>query len=328
MKQSVAGTLDDLDLALMREMEINARQSYSELAGKLGTSSTTVLRRLQRLQEQGIIRFATIADVGALEYRILVIMCLNVRPGTVDDTAHRLTSYTAVKHVFMTAGRYDIIVWAYFRNSKEWLNFFSDGLGAIPEVTEVETIVVQKPMKNSWKYLGADDRILERPDTNRNLDAVDLALIKELEIEPRETIKELARRIGISANGTSRRLQTLIDGKVLRIVSIPNLPALGYNVSATLLIKINPGNINTVANQLTGHQTIKSVAIVSGSFNLFAYADFRDLGDMYDFMRNELGKIPGVIRHESMITLSIAQMSFDLVRNSDQVVRVPPDQTF
>ncbi|MDD5095859.1 MAG: AsnC family transcriptional regulator, partial [Dehalococcoidia bacterium] len=51
--------LDELDLMLIRELEVDARRSAKELAAKLGTSHTTVQRRLRYLLDEGVISFVT-----------------------------------------------------------------------------------------------------------------------------------------------------------------------------------------------------------------------------------------------------------------------------
>ncbi|MDD5095788.1 MAG: AsnC family transcriptional regulator, partial [Dehalococcoidia bacterium] len=82
--------LDKLDLMLIRELGIDARKSSVELGVKLGTSHTTVQRRLQALLDEGIISFVTIADPKNLGYLTLILLGINTRPGRVDGVAAKI----------------------------------------------------------------------------------------------------------------------------------------------------------------------------------------------------------------------------------------------
>jgi len=47
--------LDDIDRNLVASLQVNARESVSELARQLGVARTTVIARLARLEKTGVI---------------------------------------------------------------------------------------------------------------------------------------------------------------------------------------------------------------------------------------------------------------------------------
>lgn len=150
-----------MDMKLIKELEIDGRQSNAELARKTGTSKATARRKLNRLLEEGVIRVVAVADPPALGYKTIATMGINVHPGQVDAVAEKLASYANVRFVIICAGRYDIIVWVMLREPEDLSNFIRNELGKIPGLVHAETMVYLKMKKFSFKYGSTDDACAE-----------------------------------------------------------------------------------------------------------------------------------------------------------------------
>ena len=62
-----AGALDRIDLALIEELQENARTSFAELARRVHLSTPAVIERVHRLEQSGVIlRYRAEIDPGAL----------------------------------------------------------------------------------------------------------------------------------------------------------------------------------------------------------------------------------------------------------------------
>ena len=73
--------MDDLDLRLIAELTKDARKSSAELSRKLNVNETTVRRRIQHLEERGIVTFTAILNPSKLGYNIIAIIALEVNWG-------------------------------------------------------------------------------------------------------------------------------------------------------------------------------------------------------------------------------------------------------
>ena len=61
--------LDLKDCKILYELDINSRQSYHKIAKKVGLSKDSIIYRINKLQESGIIKqFHTVIDVGKLGF--------------------------------------------------------------------------------------------------------------------------------------------------------------------------------------------------------------------------------------------------------------------
>lgn len=96
--------LDETDLEILRLLSENSRRPYSEIADAVGLSPPAVSDRIDRLQEQGIIRQFTIdIDRSKLQYAVPVLVTLQPRPAAVDTVYDLLGDIDRVEHRFQLA---------------------------------------------------------------------------------------------------------------------------------------------------------------------------------------------------------------------------------
>lgn len=311
--------IDPTDVMLIKELEIDARQTNWDLAKKLGISSATVGRRLGRLFDEGTIRISTIADSFALGYGTQAIVGINVRSGQVDAVANELASCEHVQSVGILTGPYDIIAWTIFRSLEGLSSFIRTVVGNISGVVSTEIMITMKIMKASFALFASDEIVPMNQAMSpcSTVDALDLTLIRELQLDSRQTTKDLAGKLSISRPTARKRLHRLIDDHLIRIVTIADPCVLEYRLRGALLIKAHPGKIEAVTEILAKHDRIQHLIMTAGRYEIVAWTIFRDQEDMSNFVRNELSNIPGIISHETAISLRIAKASFILPTDDD-----------
>ena len=310
-------SLDNLDWLMVRELETDARQSYRDLAKKLGMTPTTARRRLQKLLDQRVITIAVMANPIPLGYALYAYIGITTCAGKIDAVAEKLVPFTNVQSVLITTGHYDIIAVAAFQSAEELLDFISEGLGSISEILNAETIFAfTKAIKTPWTYLqdGASvSDMRERKSPARNLNELDLLLIKELQSNPRQTIMALAKKLGISRARVGNKLQRLQEEGVITVVGVRDWSTFGYDIRAVLiLIKAHPSTIYSVANELKRHSKIQHVFITMGRYDIVAWVLFKDSEEMHKFIGGELDTVSGVIHREIVLIVKVEKFSFML----------------
>jgi Lrp/AsnC family leucine-responsive transcriptional regulator len=87
-----------------------------------------------------------------------------------------------------------------------------------------------------------------RPNGTNSLDAVNLRLLSELRDNPRLSMSELARRVGMSAPAVTERVQRLETAGVIAGYRLDVDPAaLGLPVTAWVRIRPGPGQLPKIA---------------------------------------------------------------------------------
>ena len=80
------------------------------------------------------------------------IIGISVDLGGLDAVSQALSQAPEVRYLGLSTGRYDIIVEAFFSDSEHLLAFVSDKLGALAQVTGVETSIILRVDKFSYEW--------------------------------------------------------------------------------------------------------------------------------------------------------------------------------
>jgi Lrp/AsnC family transcriptional regulator for asnA, asnC and gidA len=147
-------SLDQLDMAMIGMLQRDSRQTAADLAAKLSTSKPTILRRMKRLHDEGVIRLMTMVDPVALGYGLVVSTGLKVSPDRIREVAEAIGNHRNVHSVALCTGRYDVLAWMTFRERREMMDVLSGVLGKIRGIRSMETVISLKTVKASFMYVN------------------------------------------------------------------------------------------------------------------------------------------------------------------------------
>ena len=306
MARELHRDIKPLDLMLLREMALDATQTTTDLAKKLGRSRSTVQYRLQELLDRKVIKIVPVHNPVSAGYKMGVLIGLKVLPNRVTSIAQEMASVPEVQNVIIFAGRYDIVLGAVFSDTDKLSDFLMNRLGTIQGVSALETMVTLKMVKASFSFMTPDE-LPSRDISIPGMDALDLMIIRELQSDPQQPQADIAKKLGAGATTVRRRLKRLLDEHIIRIVAIADPHALGYNVRAMIGIKTQPGMVDAVAEKLASYANVHYALLTTGPYDLVAWVVFRDTDELSSFIRSELGSIEGLAGYESMLTLKVVK---------------------
>ncbi|MDD5094100.1 MAG: Lrp/AsnC family transcriptional regulator [Dehalococcoidia bacterium] len=309
--------LDELDIRIVMALEADARQSARSLAPKFNTTPTTVQRRLQRLLEARAIKIITVTDPESLGFRTRAVIGINTRPGKQDNAAECLLSLPNTQYMWLTMGRYDMMVYTVFRDMHELVSFVDQKLSCIPDLTHIEELLILEEAKDSWMHLTGPVGAVGKA-VPRKVDESDRQLIRELELCPRESITNLSSKLRMSTKAVRRKLQTLIDDNIVRIFSVVNPSTFGFGIQAAIFVRVCNGNIVSAVNTLAENKKILHMLMITGPFKILLHGNFRDMEELTLFLKNDLANIPGVLSQETSI-MTRAHAAFGLLTRGGYV---------
>jgi len=309
-------SIDQLDIRLIEEFESDARQTYKDLAAKLGVSNPTITGRVKRLVDGGVIRTICWADPISLGYKFRVIFAIYTLPGYGSDVADRLAANTRISAVHLCTGRFNVMAWALFRTGEDLSDFLSNELKPIPGVLHVETILTLQEVKVSLSLVATDKETRNPENSEKDLDDLDLKLIRELQTDARQKAGQLARKLGVYQSTVFRRMQKLMDEHVIRIGIYTHPFALGYEGVATIGLKCDPGKVRDVAEAVASYKQVQYVGICAGRYDIATWVVFRKLNDLRHFVTVELGSIPGLKDIDTIVNFKLVKMLFQIPINS------------
>lgn len=157
------------------------------------------------------------------------------------------------------------------------------------------------------------------------LDKLDLTLVTELESDARQSAPELAAKAGTSATTVRRRLQRLLDKRIVTIVARADPQALGYTLRTVLAVNALPGKASLVADRLASIRNVEAVLMTSGRYGILAYGLFRSTAeDLLEFVSRDLSRIPEIAEIETLLTLKVVKSSWAFLGVDDRGIRNDP----
>jgi len=127
------------------------------------------------------------------------------------------------------------------------------------------------------------------------IDNTDINIINLLMEDGRMPASEMARRIGgISERVIRYRIERIIKEGYIQISAITNPKSLGYNVTADVFLEVESGAILDVAKKASEYDCVSYVACSIGESDISIQIVGHDTDEVYEFVTEIIGKIPGV----------------------------------
>jgi Lrp/AsnC family transcriptional regulator for asnA, asnC and gidA len=150
-------TVTATDRAIIRLLQQNARISYAELGRATGIPESTVRRRMDRLQQRGVIEFAMLAEPSKLGYDLRAMIGLRVDLHRLKEIANTLRDMNEVIFASFVTGNFDILVHVVVRSQEALVQFLTDQLASIEGVKSTETFVMPYIIKPATAWVLPED---------------------------------------------------------------------------------------------------------------------------------------------------------------------------
>ena len=138
--------LDELDKAILRELQADARRTNRDIAAAVGVSASTALERTRSLRQRGVIR-GTVLDLNlaAVGRGVQALIAIRIRPPSrrnIEGFRDWIAQLPETIGVFVVSGAEDFLVHVAVRDNQDLYAFVIDRLTERREVADVRTSVV------------------------------------------------------------------------------------------------------------------------------------------------------------------------------------------
>jgi DNA-binding Lrp family transcriptional regulator len=145
--------LDELDKAILAELQADARRTNRDVAAAVGVSPTTALDRTRALRERGVIRGAILdLDLGKIGRPVQALIAVRIRPPSrrnIDAFRNWVSTLPETIGVFVVTGGEDFLIHVAVADNENLYAFVIDRLTERPEVADVRTSVVYEHLRNN-----------------------------------------------------------------------------------------------------------------------------------------------------------------------------------
>ncbi|MEI7848198.1 MAG: Lrp/AsnC family transcriptional regulator [Chloroflexota bacterium] len=127
------------------------------------------------------------------------------------------------------------------------------------------------------------------------IDNIDYEIVNMLMEDGRMRAAEIARRLGNKSERAVRyRIDRMIENNIIKLSAIVNPKGLGMNVVSDVLLEVEADSILDVAKKITTFDNVSYVACSIGETDISIQVLAEDTSEVYRFVTEVIGKIPGV----------------------------------
>lgn len=321
MTESKPAQLDAVDRRIVAALQADPRASWAQLADLVAVSETTVLRRVQRLRESGVLEIVAAPDALRCGFGQPVLLLFSTIPGEATELARFLAERVDVRFVALLTGRSDVLCEIVVPDRNYLGRVLLEDVPGYGNVSSTRSEVVLKTFKTSDEWsrglLDAEVDLPARQPTppaplepGEKLDGLEMRLLAALGTDGRRSYADLSKDLGLSETAIARRVAALTSTNRLYFVAMVDPAALGFGLEAIVRLRVDLHRLEEVAAEIASLPSIRYVSATTGFSDLVFEGVFRDNSDLYQFLTQRLSEVSGIREVEVDIILETVKRGF------------------
>ncbi|HLC59835.1 Lrp/AsnC family transcriptional regulator [Candidatus Woesearchaeota archaeon] len=320
--------LDTKDRKILSELDVDARQSNSQIGKKVGLSKEVVKYRIDRLIENGIIlRFHTVINyfkLGIVKFK-LYLRLTNVNKEKLEEIGQYFYKHNKTEWVVTTTGRWDMIVGFLVHNVNEFddevqivLNKFSNYIQDKAVTTTIylahhtREFLRSEPTKEISKIVYHTTK-----DKQEKIDNIDEEIIKILTNNARIPVTDMAKRLNTTPRIIQYHLKELERKKIILAYKVHLDPkAIGriFCKSIIYLTNVTQNKLNIFINYASSLSGAIWPQRVMGNWDFELDFELESYDKFQDIILNLKEKFPDIIKNYEFCIVS-KEFKLDLFPN-------------
>jgi Lrp/AsnC family transcriptional regulator for asnA, asnC and gidA len=128
------------------------------------------------------------------------------------------------------------------------------------------------------------------------LDDLDLDIVRALQQDGRRSNVDIARDLGVAESTVRKRLDRLLQDRVINVVAVPRLDSVGLPVHTMIFLQVELSSADTTVNRLASLPQVRSVTYTTGEFDLIIDAVFANNDALLRFLATQLAPLDSVVK--------------------------------
>jgi DNA-binding Lrp family transcriptional regulator len=148
-------TVDELDIAIIAKLQIDARRSNRGIAADLDVSEGTIRTRIKHLTADRVIRIQAVSDVLAFGIKAHAYVGIKTYGGRADEVGRTLIAREDIVQLSRTLGEFDFVAVVVAPTREQLVGALIDEISQIPGLRRTETFETYATTKHTyaWSWL-------------------------------------------------------------------------------------------------------------------------------------------------------------------------------
>lgn len=150
----MTGSLDKIDISILKALQQNARITNKELSAKVHLSPSPVYERLKRLESEGYIeRYTAVLNAEKLNLGFIVFCSVKLQRLNTEiagDFAAKIKEIPEVTECYNVSGEFDYLLKIHAPDMQYYNQFILNVLGRIESLGSIQSSFVMNPVKQNY----------------------------------------------------------------------------------------------------------------------------------------------------------------------------------
>ena len=149
--------MDDKDFAILKLLQLNARITIKEIAGKVHLSTTPVHERIKRMEDSGVIKqYATLVNHAKVNKGLIVICYVSLKQHSKNAGVKFIKSIHDLNEViecYSISGEFDFMLKVVCEDMNTYYDFHVNKLSQLENMGHVQSIFVMGVIKQTHQLI-------------------------------------------------------------------------------------------------------------------------------------------------------------------------------
>jgi Lrp/AsnC family transcriptional regulator for asnA, asnC and gidA len=147
MTEGIESELDEIDLAILRSLQNNARITISKMSDDIDVPDATISHRLKKLEESMIKHYTVVLDYHKLGLAMMAIIIIQTETEKHGAVKMELSKLDEVSEVYSVSGEYDLLIKLWAHNIEELNQLINSKIRSIDGVEDLTEMIVMECVK-------------------------------------------------------------------------------------------------------------------------------------------------------------------------------------
>jgi Lrp/AsnC family transcriptional regulator for asnA, asnC and gidA len=143
--------LDDIDKAIIEQLQEDGRRPYTHIAPAVGLSEAAVRQRVQRLIDAGVMQIVAVTDPRSIGFDRQAMIGINV-DGDVMKVSDAVAAFPEVEYIVVTAGSFDLLVEVIVEDDDRLLALLNEKIRRTKGVRATESFIYLRIHKETYQF--------------------------------------------------------------------------------------------------------------------------------------------------------------------------------
>jgi Lrp/AsnC family transcriptional regulator, regulator for asnA, asnC and gidA len=153
--------------------------------------------------------------------------------------------------------------------------------------------------------------LTDRTSGPSDLDELDFRIIGQLQDDGRKPTTEIARALCIPRTTVARRIERLVNERIITIGVFARGPSIGLPVHAMIMLEVAPNHYDAVVDAIVRLDAVRWVGMLAGEFDVLIEAMLPSHEALRHLLHERLARIEGITHMQTAQVLKVAKIAFD-----------------